>query len=167
VQRAFDLRYIIGKESLEDKYDEATLDEVEQLVVDVAISVVKRLTHEQFSPLFDNIVEWASKPLPKEANLEESSRHLSLFNFLEEFMSTFRVGVMLSNYNEDVLIIIRNRSPFMPVPSSHWQRRFSKILIPGVLSALNCWLLSCGHSTPLSQTTRAVSHLPHLKLNNH
>ena len=89
--KAFDLRRVQGILGSEAKFDESDLDETEEAVIQVAITMIYRLNDTTFRPIFVKFVEWASTELASKDVGGKTSRLTMLYKFLQTFFGTLQV----------------------------------------------------------------------------
>jgi U3 small nucleolar RNA-associated protein 10 len=93
--KAFDLRreQVCSEDA---QYEESELEDVENIVSDVAIKMIYKLNDTSFRPMFVELVEWATNGLPKKDALGRLMRLTSFYKFLESFFATLKVCTRLN-----------------------------------------------------------------------
>lgn len=89
--KGFDLRreqVALGGEAI---FDASDLEEIEEIVNEVAIKMIYKLNDSTFRPIFTKLLEWATTDLPKKDAQGNLSRLTSFYNFLQVFFGTLQV----------------------------------------------------------------------------
>lgn len=99
--KAFDLRREQALKVADvSEFEEADIDDIENLTNDVAIKMIYKLNDTTFRPVFTKFVDWATNGLPKKDTTGSLLRHTAFYRFLEAFFGTLKVstGPILHNY---------------------------------------------------------------------
>ena len=90
--KVFDLRRIQLSPRTEDSYEDAEIDEVEDIFNDSAIVMVYSSNDATFRPFFTRAITWASSSLPKGDIRGRTFRQTTWYRFLLRFFGTLKVN---------------------------------------------------------------------------
>ncbi|KAL1988316.1 hypothetical protein VTN96DRAFT_9999 [Rasamsonia emersonii] len=120
-RKAFDLR----REQMsadESEYAESELEEIENIVSEVAIKMIYKLNDTTFRPIFIEFVEWATNGLPKKEALGRTRRLTSFYKFLQSFFGTLKsiVTSYASYIIDNVVEVLKFAKPTDKDSKSLW-----------------------------------------------
>ncbi|KAL1962182.1 hypothetical protein VTN77DRAFT_528 [Rasamsonia byssochlamydoides] len=119
--KAFDLR----REQVcsdEFQYEESELEDIENIISEVAIKMIYKLNDTSFRPIFIEFVEWATNGLPKKDALGRTMRLTSFYKFLQSFFGTLKsiVTSYASYIIDNVVEVLKSAKPTDKDSKSLW-----------------------------------------------
>lgn len=158
--KAFDLRreqVSLGSHAV---FEESELDEIEEIVNDVAIKMIYKLNDTTFRPIFTKLFEWATTGVPKKDIQGNLSRLTTFYNFLQVFFGTLQVSFFdsrtaqhCSDQNSPLLRV-------MPATSSKTSFRFLEPQAQPTKLPSSYGYPRCACSETLSSMIKTVRPIP-------
>ncbi|PYH46923.1 snoRNA-binding rRNA-processing protein UTP10 [Aspergillus saccharolyticus JOP 1030-1] len=120
--KAFDLRRQQMSSDFNVAFDSSSLDEIEDVINEVAIKMVYKLNDTTFRPIFTKLLDWATSTTAKKDTQGSLARLTTFYKFLQVFFGTLQsiVTGYASYIIESVVKVLAKASPSNQNTKSLW-----------------------------------------------